>query len=290
MDSSNNDAFGSFGVSGPVISSGGEPGAALPVSVGQTDEKKRKWVVVLAALLFLCAAVGLMVFALLRSGNNNDSVVKKTFNTYVNYLLEGKESDDNVSDYKGLSYVYYFDKEDMNAILNEAEASSVEEYYSGLSEKLGDFVNVVEAEKMDDEKKALTQEYYEVAKAYFDMRSKYFLNSEDVKRYYVKNGYGATKKFIENYYAVAEGEREEIVNLKSYLTSAAEYYLNEFNAYSALGCVDDIEIKYDCAGGKVTFDYDASIIELEAAALTVVDTARKSVLEGYREIYDKVAQ
>lgn len=312
MDSSNNDSFGSFGVSGgtggsgSVISSGGDSGAAMPTGVASGSggissgvgggivlasggKKSKKWILAIAGVLVV-VAVGVTVVLLVtnRGGNENSTELVSAFNSYANYLLDGKDSSDSVSVYKGLSYSYYFDRENVNLALNESEIESIGGYYDNLSGKLDSFVGIVTSAEIADNKKKIVKDYSEIAKAYFEMRSKYFLNSEDIKEYYSRNGYAATGEFIDNYYATMNGDLVEVKNLKEYLVAAARYYLNEFNAYSTLGCVDGIEINYSCPDDAVVFDYEVTIIELEYAIETVVENARTDVLNGYQEIYNEI--
>lgn len=98
MDSSNNDSFGSFGVSGgdvgsgPVISSGGDNGA-MPVMVGGVQEKRgKKWAVV-AVLVVACVVIVVGAVAMLLNGRGNGGENADSKNAdFHKFLEENKES------------------------------------------------------------------------------------------------------------------------------------------------------------------------------------------------------
>lgn len=99
---------GSFG--------GGMPGNIAPISSGTGDvvlgggagasgQKSHKWVVIVVILIVLAIAGGLIAMVLLGgkrnenggdSGGNNIANTRDALNSYVNYVLFGKESSENV--------------------------------------------------------------------------------------------------------------------------------------------------------------------------------------------------
>lgn len=231
--------------------------------------------IIIAIIIFAIATFSILFFVVPRS-----KAQKVAFNEYANYLLYGKESTAKIENHIDLSYVYYFDKQNINLTKDDTEKDGIIQYYNILSEKLANFIS-------NNKKETETiREYTNTANAYFEVRKTYLLTDEIIRNYFVQNGYSATSSLIKKHYlSLLNSDSEYITIMYNHLLKLAEHYLSKFNTYYAAGCTNGVEINYDCPSVD-TNSYSVIELELENAVDTVLSEMRRKTLEGCWDIYE----
>ena len=271
MNPSYDNAFGSF--QQPAISS---QGGDVVLSGG--GKKSKKGLIIGIVVVLLLVVGGLAAYMLLGNNNNQKggggSVVtgdtKTSFNAYVNYVLNGTESNGNI---------------DLDTIEDKAP------HFLGLSsDEKGDYVKKA-GEKYD----SFSTAYYKSGgsletvpmKAYYqDYASLAFLGEDDLLKEYLKNGKDGAKEYITNLCSFSGADNYLgifLQDLREY-----EYFTLDMGANADhRGCIKDGAIVEGC--------YKSS----EEESLKLYDLAFKvqkdeSVLRGrasealkmlYEEIY-----
>lgn len=301
MDSSNNDSFGSFGVSGgtggsgSIISSGGDSGAVMPAGIssgsggissggsvvigGGASKKGKKWIwAVILGMVFVVALVGgyFLISSLTpKQGGDSNNVVNKgdskaEFNKYANYVLYGKDSEASIN-YDSADSVAYF-----SAISGDALAKYVE----NANAKYWSFDKAYH----DNSGK----ENLEYLKAYFqDFASISPLKENDIIEKYISGGKTLVEKMIAEKY-VLDGTDADVLGYLNAEKELAELRLGILVNVEAAGCLRD--------GNLVTGCYGLTNEEGEEMARLVVeaqDYSRNIILRGwntfqdvYNELYD----
>lgn len=291
MDPSNNDSFGSVGVSGGtggasgggVIASGSDSGAAMPTGVpagissggpvvigdGMQEKKGKKWIwaVILGTVFVVILVGGYFLISSLTSkqgGNsNNKGDSKAEFNKYANYVLYGKDSE---------------------ASINYGSADSVA-YFSTISgDALAKYVENANAKYWSFDKAYYDnsgKENLEYLKAYFqDFASISPLKENDIIEKYVSGGKTLVEKMIAEKY-VLDGTDVDVLGYLNAEKELAELRLEILVNVEAAGCLRD--------GNLVTGCYGLTNEEGEEMARLVVeaqDYSRNIILRGWNTFQD----
>ncbi|MBQ3297083.1 hypothetical protein IJH01_03120 [Candidatus Saccharibacteria bacterium] len=214
----------------PIISSGG--GEDVMLGGGMSEQKSRKGVVALIVLVVLLGLVGggflLWQNGVFGGGSGGDQQtvgLKEAYNSYVNYVLWGVESDGqpNLEAIEGVVGPYF---EGLEGDVLDAYIVNANNKYEALKQNY----DAVEGEEKED----LTVLY-----SYFESYPKIVqISTEEIIKMYVDGGVDVTKKVIEANYSGSDNEQY----FDDYLTAEknfAETYLNLVKGADAKGCVED---------------------------------------------------
>jgi len=226
----------------PIISSGT---GDVVLSGDGSEKKSRKGVVILIVLVILTALVGggflLWQNGAFGGGTNNSSSnqqannLQTAYNSYVNYALWGVESDGRPDLAKIEEVVPYF--ENLQDAALDGYVTTVNQKYNSLKQ----LYDVTTIENKVD---------VAVLKSYFEEYPKMKpLSTGEIVTVYLEEGENASKRLINEKYAVTENTEKW---LKGYLDAAkslAEMKLDLIKMTSNTdGCIQDNELLLSCSG------------------------------------------
>lgn len=257
-----------------------------PISSGQGDiilaspqsKKSKKWLIFVVVILLTIIAI-VVVFLLLNRTKGTDgyestaTTTREKFNDYVNYVLFGKNSIEDIRLENGNLYnqpPYYskIGKDELETYLKNAENkynSLVNAYFEG------------EGELSFNAMSSLFQLYPQVV----------LIDEDAIISQYVSNGLEPTKEFINDYYAVSGSDNY----LSYYIENARALSLLQLqliNEANLSGCMVDGQLKNNCYSPsddvrKELFQYDFAT---DSAFQTLYSSAMNSIIDLYDELYD----
>lgn len=262
-------------VSGQPVSSGT---GDIVLGGADSGKKSRKGVVILIILVVVLALVGggVLLWQNLGSGNSNQSQtasLEEKYNSYVNYVLWGVESDGkpDLAAIKEATNAYFEDLRD-DALLN-GYISKANEKYIGLADSYG-------------QKEGENKVDVAVLKSYFeDYSAVKQISNEEIARIYVADGQAAVEKMIDQNYKTVGNEKY----LNDYL--AAEKKLATVNLDLIVkgtpkGCVQDGRLVLSCYGLN---DEEAKMLnDAIFGAMDAVVELKTKAFDSIQGLYDEL--
>ena len=273
----NRDAMSNANRNNPIVSvSAG--GIDLP-NAAEAKKSKRGLiigVVVVAILALVGAIVGI---SFVGKGGGGQVVatkpLKEAFNSYINYVWYGKDSDEDF-DINTLDEVSpYF----LNV---KSDGVEVDSYVIKANEKYEAFETVYHKDNFGSEEISALSDYYQ------DYVALPKINTEDIVKEYVSNGYEAAVSYIDKTYSVSDNNLSVITyNYLLSLDRGARIILDIAVQARSQGCVNDNQIDYACFAlpDVLRNKLDAAILESSDMESMLASTASLTLDNIYREIY-----
>lgn len=264
----------------PIASGTGD----VVLSGGGAEKKSRKGVVVLVVLIVLLALVGggflLWQNGVFGGGSNSSSSnqqsnnLQSAYNSYVNYVLWGVESDGK-PDLTAMEQArpYFMSLQGNN------NSTAIDTYLVKTEEKYSALKSAYDATNVEN-KVDIT-----VLKAYFeDLVRMNKLTQDEMLAVYLTDGEQEVRALINNTYSI---KNESINELSAAKKELSETLLSVTMKTVAAGCVQDKKIKSGCY--QLTDEEKQSLTE-EAARMvdsedSLMSKARGAMYNLYNELY-----
>lgn len=275
MDSSNNDSFGSFGVSGgtdgsgSIVSSGGGSGAGAPMGIssgsggissgggpvvigGGASKKGKKWIwAVILGVVFVAVAVGVAVVLMANRDAKEDKNVTSYVNEYLSLLLTGEKSE--TFNNEKLSFANISNGEQKNIYVIPRLYSILEEentsYYNGLQSLLGEIKEGIKIGGYSEDKKNGLEFFVsdsEIMLSYYFVASVLAYTNSDYE-YYFRNK--TLDGFLSFYgYPFAETDNEMLSDFGYIIDELYQVKKKFYESVAKTGCMLSDGIDYACLG------------------------------------------
>lgn len=245
-----------------------------------TDAKSpKKGLIIGAIVIVLLALVGALVgFIFTGKGGGGQTVaakpLKEAFNSYVNYIWYGKDSDEDFDSYRlseTMPYSLTVKKEEIEInsyilIANEKYKSFEAAYYQN------DF-----GTESTDDLADFFQDYIVFPKP----------NTKKILEEYLKSGYDATVSYIDNTYSI-EKNSPNFTNYASAVNEEMKTILAVGAQANSFGCIRDAQINYTCfsLSDELKNKLGTTTLNTINAEETLQSVAYSTLYNIYAEVYD----
>lgn len=257
-------------------------GASGDIVLAGTEKKKPKIgaiVLVVALILLAVVAVGVTIVRTIGGGENGPSNVeagdvKKAFNSYVNYVAWGKESDED------------FEIEDVSGTMGYYESISdedtFEQYLTKAQELYTNFANSYYENDADDMATSLDS----INTYYHDYVAMLPLSMDNIRAECESGGKDAAVRLVGNYYSYDVGSSMTLDDYVKLEKELSELYISVVGTLNNNGCVV-VDILGD--GCYVLSESDREKIEKKMyESIDAQDAIYYNAMDVLQYVYDNI--
>lgn len=236
--------------------------------------------IILIAIVIVCIVVAVTL-------GQTESSLKRSLNSYANYLLYGNESDVKITQkYLGVNYRYYVVEQ---ALKDNSDNKT--EYFDKLLQKYDDFLLISEQDKkLSSEQKNDISLYYAQLRAFSDYSETERITEDAILQYFTANGYDKSRLAIESQYSSLVDSQYEVASiLGDYLVREAIFFLDLGMAYEEAGCITANSVNMNCVSASsmtINVQNNDNIISIQDGIASQVITLKDNVLSGYWRLYN----
>ena len=243
-------------------------------------KKSKPWVIILIVFIIMALFAGIAFLIINRNNGGNSATapsnLKEAFNSYINYITTGEDSNSDINPESiNFSNPYFY------SINNQEDLTK---YVDNANEKFQAFVDkYLESEEHTQDIDAISAYYQGVA-------STHLFSEEDLLKEYVDKGTSAAKDLIYKTFDYNLND-PSLGNLGPYLTASrtlAKLQLDNIEKIAASGCLSGDTIVEGCYQNTESENealYDAMAVKRKISA-RLYNLAINTTISVYEEIYN----